>query len=126
MTSHHAPGAIARARHLRRNMTKAETALWAEVRKLGLGIRRQAPIDNYIVDFVHHRSAVVIELDGGRHDDPAAQLYDMERTAWLESQGYRVLRFPNEDVLADAQGTAQLIATAIRFPKAIPRSGGDH
>ena len=126
MTSHHAPGAIARARHLRRNMTKAETALWAEGRKLGLGIRRQAPIDHYIVDFVHHRSAVVIELDGGAHDDQAAQLRDLDRTAWLESQGYRVVRFQNADVLADAQRVAQLIATAISFPKAIPRTLGGH
>ena len=123
MTAHHAPGAIARARHLRRNMTKAETVLWVEVRKLGLGVRRQAPINRFIVDFVHHRSAVVIELDGGVHDDQAAQLYDLDRTAWLESQGYRVLRFQNADVLADAQGIAQVIAAAIAFPKAIPRSG---
>ena len=124
MTSHHAPGAIARARHLRRNMTKAETALWAEVLKLGLGIRRQAPIDRLIVDFVHHRSAVIIELDGGVHDDQAAQLRDLDRTAWLESQGYRVLRFQNADVLADAQQIAQMIAAAIAFPKAIPRATG--
>jgi very-short-patch-repair endonuclease len=126
MTSHHAPGAIARTRYLRRNMTKAETALWTEVRKLGLGIRRQAPIKGYIVDFVHHRSAEIIELDGGRHDDQEAQLHDLERTTWLESQGYRVLRFQNADVLADPRATAQVIATAIRFPKAIPLSGIGH
>ena len=126
MTSHHAPGAIARARHLRRNMTKAETALWAEIRQLGLGIRRQAPINNYIVDFVHHRSAVVIELDGGRHNDQEAQLHDLDRTTWLESQGYRVMHFQNADVLADPQATAQVIATAIRFPKAIPLAGIGH
>jgi len=126
MTNHHAPGAIARARHLRRNMTKAETVLWAEVRKLGLGFRRQAPIKGFIVDFVHHRSAVIIELDGGVHDDQAAQLHDLERTAWLESQGYRVMRFQNADVLADAQAIAQLIATAIRYPKAIPLTGIGH
>ncbi len=101
MTCHHAPGAIARARHLRRNLTQAETALWGVVRELGMGIRRQAPINNYNLDFVHHRSAVVIELDGGRHDDQEAQLHDLERTTWLESQGYRVLRFRNEEVLAD-------------------------
>jgi len=107
-------------------MTKAETAQWAEVRKLGLGIRRQAPIKRFIVDFVHHRSAVVIELDGGAHDDQAAQLRDLDRTAWLESQGYRVLRFQNADVLTDAHRIAQVIAAAIAFPKAIPRAGGSN
>ncbi|MDR3513431.1 MAG: DUF559 domain-containing protein [Caulobacteraceae bacterium] len=113
MTGRHAPGAIARARHLRKAMTLPEKKLWAELRRLGLNIRRQAPIGRYVADFASHAAALVIEIDGARHDLPDAQLHDLERTAWLTAQGYRVPRFRNEDVLADPVAVAETIAAAM-------------
>jgi len=116
--SHHLTGAVGRARSLRRRMTLPEKLLWAELRKLDLNIRRQAPIGRYVADFAHHASCLVIEIDSARHDLPEDQLYDLERTAWLESQGYRVLRFRNADVIADAVGIANQVRIAIVPPKA--------
>ncbi len=110
--------AVGRARNLRVEMTLPEKRLWRELRKLDLHIRRQAPIGQYIADFACHAANLVIEIDGRRHDLPEDQLYDLERTTWLESRGYRVLRFRNEDVLADAPGVAAQIA------KALPLDGG--
>jgi hypothetical protein len=85
---HHAPGAIDRARHLRRTMTLAEKKLWAELRKRGLNLRRQAPVGRYIADFVGHAASLVIEIDGPLHELPDENLRDAERTLWLNSQGY--------------------------------------
>ncbi len=92
----HAPGAAKRARRLRKAMPVSEKKLWEALRKLGLGIRRQAPIGRYIVDFAHHGASLVIEVDGRRHDLAEAQLSDAERDAWLESQGYRVIRIRDD------------------------------
>ncbi|MDP2261304.1 MAG: DUF559 domain-containing protein [Caulobacter sp.] len=93
---HHAPGATKRARRLRKAMPLSEKKLWEALRKLDLGIRRQAPIGRYIADFAHHGASLVIEVDGRRHDLPEAQLKDAERDAWLESQGYRVIRIRDD------------------------------
>jgi very-short-patch-repair endonuclease len=124
MSSHHARGVIGRARHLRKVMTLPEKLLWKELRWLDLNIRRQAPIGRYIVDFASHAGALVVELDGARHDFPDAQLHDLKRDAWLKSQGYRVLRFRNDDVFADAPGVAEQVKLAIRPSKALPLDGG--
>ena len=117
----HAPGAVGRARRLRAEMTLSEKKLWPAVRKLGLNARRQVPIGRYIADFACHAAGLVIEIDSRRHDLPDDQLHDLERTTWLQSQGYRVLRFRNEDVLADPASVAAQIAAAIR---ALPLDGG--
>jgi very-short-patch-repair endonuclease len=85
---------LANARRLRRDMTEAEKRIWYLLRRRqfgGLNFRRQVPIDPYIVDFACLSIRLVIELDGGQHAVHAER--DAERTAWLESQGYRVLRF---------------------------------
>ncbi len=118
------PGSIARARNLRRAMKLPEKRLWAELRKLDLNIRRQAPIGRYVADFVCHGAGLVIELDGPRHNREDAQAHDHERTCWLESQGFRVLRFHNEQALGDPWGLAEIIATEIRASKALPLDGG--
>ncbi|WP_340647131.1 DUF559 domain-containing protein [Phenylobacterium sp.] len=120
----HLPGAVTRARNLRRAMTLPEKRLWAELRKLDLNIRRQTPIGRYIADFACHAARLVIELDGPRHDLVASQFHDHERTQWLESQGYRVLRFCNEEALGDPWGLAEKIAHEIRASKALPLDGG--
>jgi very-short-patch-repair endonuclease len=88
----HAPGATKRARRLRQTAPVSERKLWEALRKLQLGIRRQAPIGRFVADFAHHGARLVIEVDGRSHDLPAAQAYDAERDAWLTSQGYRVIR----------------------------------
>jgi very-short-patch-repair endonuclease len=105
-------------------MTLPEKMLWKELRALGLNVRRQAPIGRYIADFACHSARLVIELDGSRHDLEAAQLHDLERTAWLRSQGYAVMRFANERVLGDVWGVADDIAEAVRSSKALPLDGG--
>jgi very-short-patch-repair endonuclease len=86
------------ARRLRNEPTTAERILWHFLRggKLSFKFRRQAAIGPYIVDFVCFQRSLVIELDGPQHLDPAALDYDARRTAWLESHGFRVLRFRNQ------------------------------
>ena len=111
----HAPGAVKRARRLRREMTLAEKLLWAELRKLDAHIRRQAPIGRYIADFACHETKLVIEVDSERHDLPESQFHDAVRTQWLMSQGYRVLRFRNGDIFEDL-GTVVAGITAACSP----------
>ncbi len=102
-----------RARAFRQNMTPAERVLWYHLRAHrfgGLSVRRQAPIGPFIVDFLIPRSRFVIEIDGGHH---AENERDVARDAWLAAQGYRVLRFWNDDVLRNTAGVLSLIAAAV-------------
>jgi very-short-patch-repair endonuclease len=87
-------------------MTLSERKLWRELRKLGLHIRRQAPIGRYIADFAQHEARIVVEVDGPSHDLDEAQLNDAERDAWLESQGYRVIRVRDGDALSAPEEVA--------------------
>ncbi len=100
--------AIARhARDLRKEMTRTEVLLWSRVRHdqlNGLRIRRQHPIDRFIVDFFHAPSKLVIEIDGDVHVEPQQEAYDRERDAWFAEHGYRVVRFTNEDVMLRIDG----------------------
>jgi very-short-patch-repair endonuclease len=99
-----------KARALRRNMTDAERALWNHLRlrqMQGFKFRRQQPIGNYIVDFVSFDQKLIIELDGGQHVSQAS--YDRARTAWLEKQGFEVLRFWDNQVLTEMEGVKQVI-----------------
>src|SRR5713226_1448315 len=73
--------------------------------------RRQHPIGRFIVDFACTRHRLVIEADGGQHDQSAA---DAQRTAWLESHGWRVIRFWNNDILANTEGVLTTILEALR------------
>ena len=105
----------ARARRLRRQSTDAEQALWSRLRDRRLGgvrFRRQAPIGAYIADFVSHERKLIVELDGGQH--AGRQAYDDRRTRWLESRGYRVLRFWNDDVLLRLTPVLEAIALELR------------
>jgi very-short-patch-repair endonuclease len=94
-------------------MNVAERKLWEVLRKLKLNVRRQAPIGRYVVDFVHLRSKLIIEVDGARHDLPDAQFHDAERDAWLNSQGYRVLRIRDADAFGRPHDVAEQIAAEI-------------
>ncbi len=90
------------ASQLRTNATEAEKRLWYFLRNrqlAGYKFRRQFPIPPYIVDFICLEQRLIIELDGGQHAD--AEAYDAARTAFLDQQGFRVLRFWNNDVLGD-------------------------
>jgi very-short-patch-repair endonuclease len=104
------------AKALRRDMTDAERVIWYNVRAhrfQGASFRRQTPIGPYVVDFMCHVARLVIELDGGQHfeDDNIAR--DLRRDAYLEAEGYRVLRFNNLDVMKNLSGVLETIAAAL-------------
>jgi len=103
-----------RARDLRRDPTEAERALWKHLRLRqlhGHKFRRQQPLGRYIVDFVCLEKRLIVELDGGHHAEQVAS--DIERTAWLEAQGFRVMRFWNHDVLRDIEAVKEVIRGAL-------------
>ena len=75
--------------------------------------RRQHPIGKFIVDFVCIETNLIIELDGGQHNEEAAMNADKERTKWLENQGFNVLRFWNNDVLKNLDGVTEVIWNAL-------------
>ena len=88
------------ARKNRNNPTEAESLLWDYLKADGLGVtfKRQHIIGDYIADFVCISSKLIVELDGGYHQLPQQQINDSQRTEWLESRGYKVLRFTNEEL----------------------------
>ena len=107
----------AKARQLRNNPTDAERVLWNILRGrqiAGYKFRRQAPIGHYIVDFVCFENRLVIEVDGGHHKESAD--YDAMRTAWLESEGFRVMRFWNDQVLRETDAVQEAIFLAVQPP----------
>lgn len=107
------------ARELRKNMTPAEHRLWDARRHrqlLGYKFRRQAPVGSYIVDFVCFEKKVVVELDGAHHTETVEQ--DDERGSWLASQGFRVLRFVNNDVFESMDSVKEAILRALQTPGA--------
>ena len=109
------PKTMRRAGELRREPTLAEQKLWAYLRgnKLnGVSFRRQHAIGNYIVDFCAIKQKLIIELDDSQHIDQAE--YDRERTAYLESEGYQVIRFWNNDVMNDIQSILRVIDITLR------------
>ncbi len=103
-----------KARQLRRNATDAERALWQEIRRRQLGgyrFRRQHPVGEYIVDFFCFEKGRVIELDGGDHAEQNE--YDVNRTRYLESQGFMVLRFWNAQVMQEMEAVKQAILDSL-------------
>jgi very-short-patch-repair endonuclease len=104
---------VPRARALRRDATEAEKKLWQHLRQPPFkahNFPRQATIGAYFADFASHRLRIVIEVDGGHHlDNPA----DDQRTSFLVSAGYRVLRFWNNEVLENMAGVLSAIDTAV-------------
>ncbi|HEX7777068.1 MAG TPA: endonuclease domain-containing protein [Parvibaculum sp.] len=105
---------ITRARGLRANQTDAEKRLWSRLRNRALSgfkFKRQIPIGPYIVDFLCEEHRLVVELDGGQHDERAAK--DAMRTQYLEGQRYRVIRFWNNDALANTEGVLTMILDAL-------------
>jgi very-short-patch-repair endonuclease len=105
--------AMVTARRLRANQTDVEKRLWSRLRNrglMGLKFRRQVPLGDFVADFVCADHALVIELDGGQHASSEAE--DDRRTAWLESRGWRTVRFWNNEVNENIDGVLMVIAGA--------------
>src|SRR6266550_3664766 len=114
MKKHPVDGARPRARTLRQNMTEAERRVWQILRSHqmhGYKFRRQVPIGRYIADFVCHEARLIVEIDGGQHDRSSPR--EAERSEFLQNEGYRILRFWNNEVLANLDGVHQTIAGAL-------------
>ena len=101
---------------LRRQGTPSERVLWLKLRNnqlAGVKFRRQQPIGKYIVDFVSFDKKVIIEIDGGQHNEDRIAGQDEIRTAWLNSQGFQVIRFWNNEVLNNLEGVLFQIQTVM-------------
>ena len=109
---------VGRARRLRRDQTDAERLLWFRLRDRRLSgwkFKRQVPIDRYVADFCWGDGRLIVELDGGQHSEHAEA--DAKRTAVLESCGYLVLRFWNNDVMKNLEGVLEeIVATLPQTP----------
>ncbi|MDO4249264.1 MAG: endonuclease domain-containing protein [Neisseria sp.] len=104
-----------RAKNLRSNMSEAETRLWHHLRAgrlNGYKFRRQQPMGNYIVDFVCVTPKLIVEADGGQHAEQAG--YDAERTVYLNSLGFTVLRFWNDEILRQTEDVLAEILRALQ------------
>ena len=102
------------ARRLRVNQTDAETVLWNRIRNRQINgdkFVRQEPIGRYICDFVCREKLIVIEVDGGQHSE---SVRDQVRDRYLRAQGYRVMRFWNNDVLSNVDGVLTVIDEGLR------------
>ena len=108
------PKIFKRAKELHRNMTPVEIKLWVYLRAhrvKDVHFRNQHAIGNFVVDFCAPRRKLIIELDGSQHLEQEA--YDAERTVFLESKGYRILRFWNSQVMNDIKGVLRAIDIAL-------------
>lgn len=104
------------ARYLRRNSTNVEKLLWLKLRNrqfLGIKFRRQQSIEGFIVDFVSLEKKLIIEIDGGQHNQRKNILKDQKRTRVLENNGFTVLRFWNNEVLQNLDGVLEALTLAL-------------
>jgi very-short-patch-repair endonuclease len=117
------------ARRLRTHPTEAERLLWRHLRLrqlIGYKFRRQQPLGRYVVDFVCLEKRLIVEVDGGHH---AAQVGSARRAAWLEAEGFRVLRFWNTEVLQQIEAVQTRIWAVLSGEEShptsiLPRKGG--
>jgi very-short-patch-repair endonuclease len=110
------------AKALRENTTTAEDVLWRHLRRVeinGSHFRRQVPIGPYIADFACLKKRLVIEVDGSQYGSDVDSRRDETRTRWLNSEGYRVIRFWNNDVMSNTEAVMEAIhdATAVTPPR---------
>ncbi len=112
---------------LRKEPTPAESKLWSRIRndQLGVNFRRQHAVGNYIPDFVCIENKLIIELDGSQHLEQ--EEYDEERTKYLNSLGYKVIRFWNNDVIKNSDSVILAITRALegednKYPLLLPKS----
>ena len=113
------------ARILRKGSTNAEKLLWQQLRGRqleGYKFGRQQPIGPYIVDFVNFEKRIVIELDGGQH--AIKKDSDKNRDAWLKAEGFKVLRFWNNDIFQNLEGILEVIRKRLLSPSPSPSHQG--
>jgi len=113
---------VDRARSLRVDQTDAEQLLWHHLRNRrlqGWKFRRQNEIGLYVVDFVCPDAGLIVELDGSQHGDQL--IYDEARTRKLKEEGYRVLRFWNNEVLTNIDGVLEVLLEALASPDPSPQ-----
>ena len=112
---------VAAARKLRRTSTDVERRLWHRIRDKqieGFRFRRQRPVGRFIVDFICLDARLIVELDGGQHAENVA--HDKKRSAFLESLGYRVLRFWNNEVIENMDGVLERLREALLLTRLDP------
>ncbi len=99
----------------RKFMTEAESVFWSRVKGMALGHKflRQHIVGDFIVDFLCRDAQLVVEIDGGYHAERTQEWDDALRQQWLESAGYRVIRFTNDEVLFDIDHTIQIVENCI-------------
>lgn len=121
----------AKARALRRKMTKAEVLLWGALRKRAVNdarFRRQHPVGPYIADFACPAARLVIEVDGYTHWTEEQLAHDARRTKYLEAEGWKVVRLSNTDIYENMDGVWSFIAAQLPpsgcFAATSPASGG--
>ena len=111
------------ARKLRSEQTSAERRFWLVIqsfREEGWHFRRQSPVGPYVVDFVCKRAHLIFEIDGDSHHADGAVAADATRTAYLESRGYRVVRFTNLEVLSNSEGVWSEVSAYLGASKSTP------
>ena len=111
---------LARAKWMRGNPTDAEKRLWSILRNKRLSdykFKRQVIVDYYIADFVNFEHRLIVEADGSQHAD---NKYDEKRDAYLESQGFKVIRFWNIEALKESKAVAETIWCALQSPPPLP------
>lgn len=129
------------AKNMRSNMTKEEVKLWNILRAkrfYNYKFKRQVPIGNYIVDFLCKEKNLIVEIDGGQHNEKLNKIKDIKRTNYLESKGYKVIRFWNNEVWNNIEGVCSTLKkelealcpppAALRHPREIQDinlSGGE-
>ncbi|WP_084417997.1 endonuclease domain-containing protein [Henriciella litoralis] len=107
---------IAQARRLRKSLTSAEVRLWARLRRRqieGFRFRRQHPIGPYIADFACIEARLVVEVDGATHGSDEALARDARRSAWLEEEGWHVIRATNVEVYQNLAGVLDAVRNAL-------------
>ena len=103
------------SQNLRKQMTKEERHLWYDCLKTyPVQFKRQYVVGPYIVDFYCYQARLIVELDGSQHYDPPAMEYDRVRTAYLQEQGFLVMRFSNLDVMSRFRSVCDTIDAAVK------------
>jgi very-short-patch-repair endonuclease len=115
----HSREQTARARALRRDMTRYERAAWLRLRggALGASFRKQHPIGPYIADFAAPSLSLIVEIDGGQHGAPAGLDADQARDGFLAAKGWSVMRFTNGEVFENLDGVVETIWNRVQALK---------
>ena len=123
----------ARARALRKSLTRHEEKLWNWLREsvvpMGFHFRRQVPIGSFIVDFACLSARLIVEVDGEQHGSEAGRIRDEKRDPWLRARGYHLLRFANREIDRERQVVLETIRAAgqsppVAFGDTLPCRGG--